>query len=99
MDGAPEIIPAIHYAALSVQVAAPERMGEAVSAATFGLPEDSVRVRLEVALIPPQARPNPYPCMCMSWKPAGEQRARAPGGGAHPTAGTRPCHHVDVMEV
>ena len=37
-------------------------MGEAVSAATFGLPEDSVRVRLEVALIPPQARPPVVMC-------------------------------------
>ncbi|KAK9839624.1 hypothetical protein WJX81_001442 [Elliptochloris bilobata] len=39
-----------------LQAAEPERAGAAVSAATFGLPEDSVRVRLEVALIPPQVR-------------------------------------------
>ena len=56
--------PRTHLCCIVMQVAAPDRMGEAVSAAMFGLPEDSVRVRLEVALIPPQARPLTF-CIAM----------------------------------
>ncbi len=39
-----------------LQMAEPERAGAPVSAATFDLPADFVRVRLEVELIPPRAR-------------------------------------------
>ncbi len=39
-----------------MQVAETERAGAAVDASTFDLPAGSVRVRLGVALIPPQVR-------------------------------------------
>ena len=54
-------------------------MGEAVSAATFGLPEDSVRVRLEVALIPPQARPLIVMCKSMEIRRGSSRALRAVG--------------------